>query len=88
MSSPSPRPASRATATRWACSRRVAVHKLGEDVAELRVSGDTWAWYSVTGTLRCGLGAQDPATLQVRGKSNGVGVSLLWRYVVVAFNPL
>lgn len=57
-------------------------------IAELQVSGDTWAWYSVTGTLRCGLGAQNPVALAVRGKSNFIGVGLEWRYLFVAFDPL
>lgn len=57
-------------------------------LAEATVTGDTWGWTSCTGVLRSGLGAQDPTTFQVRGKSNGVGVTLEWRYIVIAFDPL
>lgn len=57
-------------------------------VAEVLVDSDTWAWYSVKGTLRCGLGAQDPIVLQVFGRANHIGAELSWRYLVVAFDPL
>ena len=56
-----------------------------ESVAEVPVSGTSWAWHSAPGTLRCGLGAQDPATAQVRAKVGGAGATLQWRYLLVTF---
>lgn len=55
-----------------------------ESIAEVAVSaGTSWAWHSAPGTLRCGLGAQDPSVGQVRAKvSSG---TFEWRYLLVLF---
>jgi hypothetical protein len=58
-----------------------------ESVAEVSVTaGTSWGWHSAPGTLRCGLGAQDPTVAQVRGKVSGAGATFEWRYVLVLFD--
>lgn len=56
-----------------------------ESVAEVAVSGTSWAWHDAPGTLRCGLGAQDPTVAQVRAKTGGPTISFEWRYLLVTF---
>lgn len=56
-----------------------------ESVAEVAVSGTSWAWHDASGTLRCGLGAQDPSVGQVRAKVSGAGATFEWRYLRVDF---
>lgn len=57
-------------------------------VAEVRVTGTNYAWFSAPGHLRCGLGAQDPTCLQVKGRTLNAGVSLRWRYLLVVYENL
>lgn len=55
-------------------------------IAEVAVpAGTSYAWHSAPGTLRCGLGAQDPTALQVRAKTSSGGASFRWRYAMVVF---
>lgn len=54
-----------------------------ESIAEIAVSGTSWGWHEATGHLRCGLGAQDPTSLQVRARTSGATSSLLWRYLLL-----
>lgn len=63
---------------------RVRFESGEESVAEVAISaGTSFAWHSAPGTLRCGLGAQDPSVGQVRAKvSSG---TFEWRYLVVVF---
>lgn len=64
------------------------VETANHSVAEVRVTGTSYAWFSAPGHLRCGLGAQDPTVLQVKGRTTTPGVSLRWRYLMVAFEDL
>lgn len=48
------------------------------------VTGTSWAWHSMTGHLRCGLGPQDPSVLQVFG-SVSFGDTLSWRYLAIEY---
>ena len=63
---------------------RVRFESGAESVAEVVVTaGTSFAWHSAPGTLRCGLGAQDPSVGQVRAKvSSG---TFEWRYLAVVF---
>ncbi len=56
-----------------------------ESISEVVVSGTSWGWFSAPGTLRCGLGAQDPTVGQVRARVESIGASLEWRYLLVLF---
>ncbi|HEY8377299.1 MAG TPA: hypothetical protein VIK91_12475 [Nannocystis sp.] len=60
-------------------------------VAEVAIpAGTSYAWHSATGHLRCGLGPQDPAVMQVRAKcSTDTGSpEFRWRYLAVTFADL
>jgi hypothetical protein len=57
-------------------------------IAEVQVpSGTADAWHSAPGHLRCGLGAQNPIALQVRGRVWGSG-DFRWRHIVVVYDDL
>lgn len=56
-----------------------------ESVSEVAVSGTSFAWHSAPGTLRCGLGAQDPTACQVRAKTSGATATFEWRYLLVTY---
>ncbi|MCY0995096.1 hypothetical protein OV203_48670, partial [Nannocystis sp. ILAH1] len=64
------------------------IETAGHSAAEIRVTGTSYAWFSAPGHLRCGLGAQDRTALQVKGRTTTPGVSLRWRYLMVAFEGL
>lgn len=65
---------------------RVRFEAGAESIAELAISGTSWAWHDAPGTLRCGLGAQDPTVGQVRAKVSGAGATFEWRYLLVLFS--
>lgn len=54
-------------------------------MGDIEVNSGTYAWYSQTGHLRCGLGAEDTATLQMLGMVAGVGMTLSVRNVTVEY---
>ena len=65
---------------------RVRFESGAESIAEVAIPASTsWAWHDAPGTLRCGLGAQDPTVGQVRGKVSGAGATFAWRYLLVLF---
>ena len=65
---------------------RVRFESGAESIAEVAIPASTsWAWHDAPGTLRCGLGAQDPTVGQVRGKVSGAGATFEWRYLLVLF---
>lgn len=51
-------------------------------------AGTAWAWRSVGGHLRCGLGAQDPTTCQVFAAASAGGAVFEWRYAAITFAAL
>lgn len=65
---------------------RVRFESGAESISEIAVpAGTSWAWHSAPGTLRCGIGAQDPSVGQVRAKVSGAGATFEWRYLLVLF---
>lgn len=65
---------------------RVRFESGAESIAEVAVpAGTSWAWRDAPGTLRCGLGAQDPTVGQVRATTSGAAASFEWRYLLVTF---
>lgn len=57
-------------------------------VCEVKVTSTDWAWVSATGHLRCGIGAEDVATLQVFAKVAGAGAALGWRQMAIEYAHL
>lgn len=65
---------------------RVRFESGAESIAEVAVpAGTSWAWRDAPGTLRCGLGAQDPTVGQVRATTSDAAASFEWRYLLVTF---
>lgn len=65
---------------------RVRFESSAESIAEVAVpAGTSWAWRDAPGTLRCGLGAQDPTVGQVRATTSDAAASFEWRYLLVTF---
>lgn len=51
-------------------------------------AGTSFAWRSVTGHLRCGLGSESPTTVQVFAATSSAGGVFEWRYAVITFGAL
>lgn len=54
-------------------------------VPDITVTGGSWQWYTVTGHLRCGLGAEDISNCNVQGKVSALGVTMAIRYVSIEY---
>lgn len=55
-------------------------------IAEVRVTGTDWAWFSTTGHLRCGLGPEDTSLLQVFARVTAGTLS--WRHLAIEYAHL